>query len=613
MRRAGSHHAVKSLFFGIVLAIVTLTGLAIRQQFVNQKRENYADGLVQYLLKEKDSSKVPALISEMSAYRQWTDAPLRQANETAKPGTPQKLHIALALLSVDPKQKDYLFTQLLEAPTSQLAILVNALASFKNDLFDKLQDELNKKPELDANEDAKEKLAIGQANAAVTLLAMNHQEKVWPTLRHSRDPRVRSYLIHRLGVLSGKAGILVDRLDEEPDVSAKRALILSLGEFGDTAWSSDKKTELIRKMQQIYQVADDAGLHAAAEWLLRSWEQDSWLKQVVGEWAKDNIKKEAKIKSIRKQLASRGAPAPGSLTAAQWYVTGQGQTMVVIPGAAEFIIGSPTTEVGRASSRNGKDEEGKKKKKMDRPFAIAAREVTLGQFLNYDPTFKNYNKDYSPTLECPVNSISWYVAAAYCNWLSEKEEIPKDQWCYLPNEKGKYDEGMKLDPRYLELTGYRLPTEAEWEYACRAETDTSRFFGESEELLGKYAWYAKNSMDRCMLPGEPGRLGVPGDTLKPNDFGLFDMLGNALEWCQGKASLSYSEGDYEDGGEIIQNAGKNKKNTTRVMRGGSLFEWGNVIRSANRGAQAPNFGTKNFGFRVARTILPEKSKDTEGK
>ena len=118
--------------------------------------------------------------------------------------------------------------------------------------------------------------------------------------------------------------------------------------------------------------------------------------------------------------------------------------------------------------------------------------------------------------------VSWYGAAAYCNWLSEQEGLPKDQWCYLPNEDGAYAEGMTIPADVLQRTGYRLPTEAEWEYACRAGAITSRYYGVSTDLLGKYAWYQANSQEHAW----------PCGSLLPNDLGLFDMLGNVFEWVQ---------------------------------------------------------------------------------
>ena len=97
--------------------------------------------------------------------------------------------------------------------------------------------------------------------------------------------------------------------------------------------------------------------------------------------------------------------------------------------------------------------------------------------------------------------MSWYDAAAYCNWLSEQEGIPKLQWCYEPNKDGNYAEGMKMASDYLKRLGYRLPSEAEWEYACRADADTGFSFGESVELVGKYAWFVVNSFSKLILWG----------------------------------------------------------------------------------------------------------------
>ena len=116
---------------------------------------------------------------------------------------------------------------------------------------------------------------------------MNQPGKVWPLLKHSPDPRVRSYLIHRLSPLGADAEAIVKRLDDEPDVTIRRALLLTLGEFDEKQLPLGERKGLLPKVQEVYRTASDAGLHAAAEWLLRTWKQEAWLKQVNQEWAKD--------------------------------------------------------------------------------------------------------------------------------------------------------------------------------------------------------------------------------------------------------------------------------------------------------------------------------------
>src|SRR5262249_13183755 len=146
------------------------------------------------------------------------------------------------------------------------------------------------------------------------------------------------------------------------------------------------------------------------------------------------------------------------------------------------------------------------------------------RFLDDKPEIKqqhNYSKKHCPEDECPQGGVTWYEAAAYCNWLSKQEGIPEAEWVY-PKHPGDIKEGLIMEKGYLKKAGYGRRREAEWEYACRTGAVTSRYYGTAEALLSEYAWHDKNSSNRTWPVGQ----------LKPNELGLFDGLGNVWQWCQ---------------------------------------------------------------------------------
>src|SRR5262249_36128408 len=149
----------------------------------------------------------------------------------------------------------------------------------------------------------KEKLGKRQANAAVALLKLKQEEKVWPLLKHSPVPRARSYLVHRVGPLGVDPGAIIKRLKEEPDLTIRRALILSLGEFTETQLPPDVRQPLLPELKSIFHDHPDPGLHAASEWLLRKWQQEAWLAKTNNAWAKDREEQENRLKRIKKSLA----------------------------------------------------------------------------------------------------------------------------------------------------------------------------------------------------------------------------------------------------------------------------------------------------------------------
>jgi serine/threonine protein kinase/formylglycine-generating enzyme required for sulfatase activity len=467
-------------------------------------------------------------------------------------------------------QLEVLTDLLLDANEKQFAVLYPKLKEHNERGLAFLTGEVDKHLPPHAENDAEERLARRQANAAVALLRMNQSTKVWPLLKHSPDPRVRSYLIHQFAPLGADASSILERLGKESDVTIQRALILSLGEYRVEGWGSEERAVLVNKMLELYRTADDPGLHAAAEWLLRRWMQASRLKQIDAEWAKDNKEREKRLEHIRQELAKgTGMARP------RWYVNGQGHTLVVLPGPVEFQMGPPAKA---------------HRQRIDRTFAVASKPVTVEQFKRFRKDHE-YVPEIAPSDNHPMNYISWYDAAAYCNWLSEQDGIGKDQWCYEPNPQGHYADGMKLKANYLRLTGFRLLTEAEWEYVCRASSVTRRYYGESAELLTKYAVFYGNSGAQSRLVG----------SLKPNDLGFFDILGNLWCWCQER----YEADTRERIGEAFEdNEDKTdvKGGEMRVLRGACWMLPASQVWAAKRIRSLPATRDIAIGFRPVRTF-----------
>jgi formylglycine-generating enzyme required for sulfatase activity len=224
--------------------------------------------------------------------------------------------------------------------------------------------------------------------------------------------------------------------------------------------------------------------------------------------------------------------------------------------------------------------------RLPRSFAIANRPVTFGEFdeLMSDRT-DIARIQYDP--RAPRFMVSWYDAAAYCNRLSQSAGLPPEQWCYETNEQGFV---TRLRENHLSLSGYRLPTEAELEYAVRAGAKTRRCYGEADELLVKYAWYVPNSA------GSPH----PVAQLLPNDYGLFDPLGNLWSWCQDSPrriqELPYSSVIDDLETDLVV------ENRPRALRGGCYTDHSFWLRSAYRWERDPTSSSPIIGFRVARTI-----------
>jgi formylglycine-generating enzyme required for sulfatase activity len=432
-------------------------------------------------------------------------------------------------------------------------------------------------------DEAREALAQRQAGAARALARLGQLGRVWPVLVHSAHPEARSRLLHRLGPGGVDVRLLAGRLEAEKDVSIRRALILALGEYTAEQVPDEVRRRVVRLLLAWYRDDPDAGIHAAIGWLLRPTHEGPEPRALV--WGQGPA-----LDAIDRELARRGSCGDARRG---WYVNGQGQTLAVIAAREPFLMGSPVNEAGRFAKT-----ETPHGQRIGRRFALATTPVTVAQLRQFLKAHPEVNYDpaayFRQTPDTPAIAVTWFEAAQFCRWLSEQEGVREDQMCF-PSvaEIEKCKDGrtpLRLPPDYLRRTGYRLPTGAEWEYACRAGAQTPRYYGSSVDLLGRYAWFAGNSRERPWPVGEK----------KPNDLGLFDMHGNVFVWClepmfaYPRAPLSYPAGDEEIVREV---PGKFE----RVMRGGAFHYHAPILRAAMRLYVPPGSRGHASGFRVART------------
>jgi len=243
-------------------------------------------------------------------------------------------------------------------------------------------------------------------------------------------------------------------------------------------------------------------------------------------------------------------PTARRLTAGELMTNTIGMELVwIAPG--KFTMGSSTLE-----QDHYKEEGPQTEVTLTKGYWLAKYEVTQAE---YEAVIGS-NPSKWKGQRLPVEQVSWTEAVEFCRKLTEKERVT-----------GRLPAGYE----------YRLPTEAQWEYACRAGTRTRFGFGDSDEQLGNYAWYDANS----------GKATHPVGQKQSNAWGLHDMHGNVWEWCVDWL------GDYP-GGHVIDPAGATS-GSVRVERGGSWYHMPKFNRSAYRGRSGPASARASLGFRAA--------------
>jgi formylglycine-generating enzyme required for sulfatase activity len=472
---------------------------------------------------------VPVAIGLLEPHHDLALPLLRERFRAERSETKQKLHAAFALAALGEPQTEYLILSIARTPSSEAKNLISAISlpgiSPNSELLRRLHEE----------GDPRQK-----SRYAITLLHLGDSRGVKELLAPSPDPTGRTALI--LGFKDWHANLffLSRMLRSDVDPGIRSTLCTAIGLIDPGSLSVEERDELVTALTHLYRAASDGGTHSAAGWVLRRWGL------------------------APASLKGSDRPAEGR----EWFVNRLEMTMLKMhPG--RFVMGAKAVAKGQPHEV-----------RLARPFYLSNYEVTVAQFQKFveDSQSNNENlhwpgpeKTVSRSPSCPVQRVSWNDAVLFCNWLSRLE---RRQECYRKH-------GERWEWVYS-ADGYRLPTEAEWEYACRAGSSTAFSFGEDD---------LENPTDFVVYRGNSRSQALPVGTKMPNAWGLFDMHGNVSEWCWDWY------GDYPRG-DIVSPSGPSA-GTLRVYRGGS---WSSLslseCESARRYSRMPSSPNISIGFRV---------------
>ena len=387
------------------------------------------------------------------------------------------------------------------------------------------------------------------------------EETALSVFSFSSDPTAKSKCQLMLGQLNVSPAMFVEKINSTSDNSSKSAMVVALGDLDLDSIDFETKSKWKSEFLALYKNSPDAGLHGALDWLLRK----RWSMAKECDLVCDSLKSK-------------------KVSGNKWLVNSMGQTFVILEGPIKFQIGSPLDEPLRYEAERIHE------RAIVRSIVVAQKEVTLNDFLKLIPQ-QRYIEKYSKTPDSAMICISWYDSARYCNLLTEKE-FGASECVYLPNDQGLYEEGMRVVDEPLKKKGYRMPTEAEFEFFYRAGSLAMFNHGSDIRLTDRYSIYFANSKDQVW----------PVGSLRPNEFGLFDTGGNVFEWCL-ESYEPYPKLNISDEDSFMSFQNKTiLTSISRVMRGGCFYNQIGSLRNADRNGAKPDDRSNSRGLRLVRSL-----------
>jgi len=505
---------------------------SIATGYVEQLLKTTAEGVAPFteLLRPLKSHAIPMLLASL-------EDPQRSLNE--------RLHAACALAAFGETDFTFPFASVKDASPGECSNIVRALQNAPEAWLLGLNHQI--------------KAAHGKqdwlfkARLAIVALYLGKREPADDMLEFvgRPDPIQRTLFTETLPNWHSDLRLLQQQMEQAEHTGLRSGICLGIGSVpvDEVSWEAKQAWQPL--LSNWYQQAPDTGTHSAASWAIRQW----GLPLPV--------------------VASSPEPTKGR----QWYVNSVGITMLRIATGSfsrrdQYPSDSPTQQV-----------------RISRPFFLSDREISLGLYERFTGDKKyphqkpkdgpGANRRISPAPDHPIQQVSWDDAVMFCNWLSRKEGLTP---CYVPKKKTRpspWESEDTWEP-VLGANGYCLPTEAEWEYACRAGAATEYSHGDDASLLTRYAVFFADRTEPC------------GSKL-PNAWGLFDMHGNVGEWCQDwhEKYAAMAVADDPTGAE---------EGSSRVVRGGSWSGPMAVCRASARLAYVSDLTDLRVGFRLARTV-----------
>lgn len=465
-------------------------------------------------------------------------------------------------------------------------------------------------PAVSALDEEQIDMGRSRASAAIALLRMGEYNKCFAALRVDDDPESLTQFLHYCRERGVKADELITAFDHisaarEPlsgdarrrEDSVQYGILLALGEFSKDELSPEQLDKFSPQLIACYESDPSSAVHSACGWLLRKWGFDQEVAQVdQTPCAYDSSgERDWFVEELVTQRDDSKDPNQPEKTG---FVT----FIVFRPG--EYSMGS----TGERTLLQDEDEKSHRVQ-MTYPFAISDRELSWSQFqaagttLSKSPGKRAQEKlpeGYQVQANDPAIYVTWTEAAKYCRWLTDQVKGLEEQHFYPPSPSKPEDSWAYQ----LDQLGFRLPTEAEWERACRSGTSTTYSFGTDSTMLDRYGWYLENS----------GGQWQPVGTRRPNLRGVFDLHGNVAEWCHDWWSKTYYE-DSSSNGIAIDPVGPpspaGESQPRRINRGGSWSYPARTARTALRSAIDPRAVAHAIGFRLARTLPAETTEDSD--